>query len=622
MKKISACAIVALAAIAGSVPTFMPTRVVQAIANAETVYISGRINQVHVVNASSGTAQTPISISSATGQFNGIAKSPDGSKIYHTSLGAGTVSVINAITDTVIDTVTVMGDPRAVLVSPDGAYYYVSNLSGTIYKMRASDNVRELTISNGSGTYGMGISSDGNFLYVPNNGTNVVSKVSTSTGSVVATVSTGASAGTRWVTNGNGYVVATNYVTNKVSIINEATFTELGQVTVGTNPIGVVINGAGTKAYVASERSNRIDVIDLATRINERTVGVGSRPWAVAENAAGTKLYVGGYQVNAIVVINTSTWTTSTIALTGDQSMNLVVASVPLNAPTPTTTTTTTAPTTTTTAPTTTTTTVPVASSSTTSVAPATTTSSSTLPATTVPVGQAAMPTIAPGVTPTTVQISASTEVTPKVSSTSTTSTLPPLVTSTEQSRQTRNASIAPAAAEADPGVASAIVDGKVVSTNVSRTNNQLVFTVGGISGTVYGVSRDGVKTTLDADGNMRLEDGYKIVVEGGGFLATSDVEAWMFSTPIRIGTLTSNIDGVIKNQLAIASSLEVGQHRIVLVGKNSIGQKVTLSVGFVFGSAPTTSVASRILIVVPVTLAVFIGLLVPATRRRRKRLA
>jgi len=160
------------------------------------------------------------------------------------------------------------------------------------------------------------------------------------------------------------------------------------------------------------------------------------------------------------------------------------------------------------------------------------------------------------------------------------------------------------------------------MSANVSRTNNQLVFKLGGISGTVYGVSRDGVKTTLDADGNMRLQDGYKIVVEGGGFLANSDVEAWMFSTPIQIGTLASNNVGVIKNQLAIAPSLEVGNHRIVLAGKNSIGQRVTLSLGFVFGSASTTSLLSRVLIVVPVTLAVFVGLLVPATRRRRKRLA
>ena len=152
-------------------------RLARALANTDSVYVSGRINQVHVVNAGDNTVSSRIVMNSAAGaQFNGVDANSTGTIVYHTNLGSSTVSVIDTLTDTITATVPVMGDPRSVLVSPDDAHYYVSNLGGTIYKMRASDNTRVLTITAGAGTYGMGISNDGAFLYVPNNGSNTVSK--------------------------------------------------------------------------------------------------------------------------------------------------------------------------------------------------------------------------------------------------------------------------------------------------------------------------------------------------------------------------------------------------------------------------------------------------------------
>ena len=664
--------------------------VAHALVNTETLYISGRINKVHIVDASSLTVRSSIAISASTSQFNGIAKSPDGTKVYHTNQSSGTVSVIDTFTDTISATVTGMADPRAIVVSPVGDYYYVSNLSGSIYKIRSSDNVREMTIANGSGTYGMGISSDGSFLYVPNNSSNVVSKVNTLTGAVIASVSTGTSAGTRWVANGNGYVVATNYATHKISIIDETSFTELGQVATGTNPIGVIINRAGTKAYVASERSNRVDVIDLATRINERTIGVGSRPWAVAENLSGTKIFVGGYQVGGFMVIDTSTWVSSTVVIAGDQTMTLVAvavpATVPLGAPP--------APTAVsgvasavvtvaagtgtpdsflvTSTPGSFTCTVTgssgnctvtgltngtsytfkatatngggtsaasAASNAVTPIAPATTTVAPALsiviqaPVTTVAQGQASVATVAPMTTTTTVVVLGADGKPVPTTTTTSTSTIAAAgsrMVSTTVAPITKNAALPaimstttigpPVIDNVAAGETAVQIDGVTTDAVVTRENNQLVINAGPLNAKLSSVDDAGLALPLDSDGNVRLSVGDVIKLSVGGFEPGSLVEVWLFSTPIKLGSLVVQADGKIEGLFPIPTGIKSGSHRVVVSAKLANGKPTTFALGVLIGEVSRTSTLTRVLIAIPISFAVVFAFILPTQLRRRKK--
>ena len=59
---------------------------------------------------------------------NGIAVSPDGTKVYVTNFHSVTVSVIDTATNTVTSTVDVGSAPRGVAVNPDGTKVYVANL--------------------------------------------------------------------------------------------------------------------------------------------------------------------------------------------------------------------------------------------------------------------------------------------------------------------------------------------------------------------------------------------------------------------------------------------------------------------------------------------------------------
>jgi YVTN family beta-propeller protein len=56
-----------------------------------------------------------------------VAVSPDGAAVYTANFNAGTVSVIDTATNTVIKTITVGDVPVGVAVSPDGTRLYVTN---------------------------------------------------------------------------------------------------------------------------------------------------------------------------------------------------------------------------------------------------------------------------------------------------------------------------------------------------------------------------------------------------------------------------------------------------------------------------------------------------------------
>ncbi len=57
----------------------------------------------------------------------GVAVSPDSARLYVTNTGAGTLSIVDVATDTVVATVPVGTQPRGVAAHPDGRRVYVAN---------------------------------------------------------------------------------------------------------------------------------------------------------------------------------------------------------------------------------------------------------------------------------------------------------------------------------------------------------------------------------------------------------------------------------------------------------------------------------------------------------------
>ena len=139
------------------------------------------------------------------------------------------------------------------------------------------------------------------------------------------------------------------------------------------------------------------------------------------------------------------------------------------------------------------------------------------------------------------------------------------------------------------------------------------------MSATVYGETSDGQRIALDADGNLQLDQGDSVVVEGAGFDPDSTVDIWLFSTPTRLGDLVASGAGTVFGSFPVPATIESGSHRLVLEGTTSDGKEAVIGVGLYLGEYATEGGINRWLIIVPLTLATILGLVIPTTVRRRR---
>lgn len=268
----------------------------------------------------------------------------------------------------------------------------------------------------------------------------------------------------------------------------------------------------------------------------------------------------------------------------------------------------------TTTAATTTTTTSTTTTTTTTTLPPTTTAAPRVIeidiqaPVTTVPVGQASIASIAPG---------SQTTVAPRILASAT--TIPAAVPATTPSPIARGAQ-APKIPNVAAGEGAVAVAGKVMPQTLTRKDNQLHLQSGSLSATLSRTDGEGATAPLDNDGNLRLISGDILKINIGGFKPKSEVSMWFFSTPIKLGTAKVKADGTVSTTVRVPNGIEDGPHRVAVVAELTDGKPATFTLGVVVGKLKSTSTLTRVLIVIPIILAVLAGMLLP-NRLRRKRL-
>jgi hypothetical protein len=263
--------------------------------------------------------------------------------------------------------------------------------------------------------------------------------------------------------------------------------------------------------------------------------------------------------------------------------------------------------------------------------APTTTTSTSTTsttaapalsiviqaPVTTVAQGQVSVATVAP--TTTTLPVLAAngmpvptTTTAPARSKTVVTTTLPRIVTTTTVGP--------PVIDKVDAGQSAVQVDGVKTAAVVTRSNNQMVVTAGSLSATLSGLDKTGNRAALDSNGVVHLAVGDVIKISLGGFKPGSLVEVWLFSTPTKLGTAEVGDDGKMSGEYKLPFGTKSGAHRVVVSAKLPNGKSTTFTLGILVGDISTTSTLTRVLIAIPITLAIGFGFLLPTQLRRRRR--
>jgi uncharacterized repeat protein (TIGR02543 family) len=163
-------------------------------------------------------------------------------------------------------------------------------------------------------------------------------------------------------------------------------------------------------------------------------------------------------------------------------------------------------------------------------------------------------------------------------------------------------------------------VGGVSTKVELSRENNQLVMQSGTMKAVLSGLDDKGATRSLDSDGNLRLAGGDVVKLNVGGFKPGSTVDIWLFSTPQRLGSAVVGADGRVSGSFTIPKNVEDGPHRIAITAKLPNGKSATFTLGIAVGEIARTSTLTRVLIAIPIVLAIGFGLILPNQLRRRRK--
>jgi YVTN family beta-propeller protein len=251
----------------------------------------------------------------------GVATNPTTNRVFVANNGPDTVSIIDGVTNTVLNTVPGGTDPRGVAVLPALNRVYVANQAAdTVSVLDGTTGALVTTIAVGDEPVGVAANPNTNFVYVTNAGPagngNSVSAINGQTNTVVATIDTrrfptGPAAPFSVAVNPTlNLIYVANFSENTVAVIDGATNSRRGTPqTVLNGPIGITANPSTGLVYTANVGSNDLAIVSP----NGDQIGnipLGFIPNDVAINPTTQRLFVaGGTGGNGITFVNPNTRT-------------------------------------------------------------------------------------------------------------------------------------------------------------------------------------------------------------------------------------------------------------------------------------------------------------------------
>jgi len=282
---------------------------------------------VSVVDASSNTITTNIPVGS---QPDHTAVTPDGSQVFVTNLFSDIVSVISTASDTVTATIPVKGDAEDVAVAPSGAFAYVVDSSGFLTKIATATDTVAGSAFVGEAPRALAIAPDSATLYV-SGFSSAVSVVDTATLTVRAVIFADAqdSRGITVSPDGSQVYVAYNLSfasgslpASDVTVINAATDQVTAHITIAPFPqasllAGIAVTPDGASVYVSDEEQDKVSVISAASDTVTATISGLSSPTGIGISPAGTTAWVATTSTVSVIDTASNTVTGTISGFTG-----------------------------------------------------------------------------------------------------------------------------------------------------------------------------------------------------------------------------------------------------------------------------------------------------------------
>ena len=239
-----------------------------------------------VIDTASGNIVAHI----ATASPSGVAVSPDGRFAYVTSTASSSVNVIDTSTSTIASTISlqpVAADPLQIVITPDGALAYVTTpgfpeaQSVSVIDTAAKMLAGLILLPRFSFPEAIALSKDGQLAAIANSSGDSVSLISTVSNTITATIPVGHTPLGVVFTPDGRYIYVTSRDLDSVTAFDIATETQAGLVQVAS-PVAIAVSADGRYAYATSEVANTVSVIDTHTNDILAAITVGDAPRSIA----------------------------------------------------------------------------------------------------------------------------------------------------------------------------------------------------------------------------------------------------------------------------------------------------------------------------------------------------
>lgn len=224
-----------------------------------------------------------------------IAHKPS-SRVVVANLKGSSLSIVDAETQQLLETIDLMAAPHDVAVTSDGRYaLYTTAEAGAnklvVFDLLGRQKAGEITV--GSEPWSIILDPTGKLAFVTNHGSNTLSVVDVDRRREVANIPTGRQPRELvYVMRSGGLVYTTDFDDNAVSIVDATTRRVVGKVAVGRAPIAVATTPNGQSVYVANADDNSVSVIDVSEQAVAATLPLPGAPTDLAVSPTGQFLYI------------------------------------------------------------------------------------------------------------------------------------------------------------------------------------------------------------------------------------------------------------------------------------------------------------------------------------------
>lgn len=132
------------------------------------------------------------------------------------------------------------------------------------------------------------------------------------------------------------------------------------------------------------------------------------------------------------------------------------------------------------------------------------------------------------------------------------------------------------------PGGARALIDGKLIDLTVviNEDNSATIELPGQFVVRIVPTLPEDVVALTDGSTGLRVYRNRTVAIQGEGFAKESEVEVWVNSTPVKLGTAMTDTDGAFSETFTTPQGIELGEHTLTLSGNLLDGTLSKTSVG------------------------------------------